>query len=558
MAWASSERTQIGLDFGTTTTLVSVRDPGRRAQVVPLGRSTSWVPSLIGFDERSVLRFGDDAADTAAAYRSVKHAITSRREKISLYCASGDNLEISRTEAISGLLSHVADLAEAAGVPLRTAEVRLGCPAIWDGEQRTLLSDAARQAGLQSAVTDVLDEPIAAALAWADRSHHKSDRVLVFDYGGGTLDIAVVNIEHRNGAPQLTVLSARGIGRAGDELDAAIAQDLRQDLEAVGYDLRQGPNPQFAGGRLLEAATDLKILLSQSTRPELSTTMGPGFESAPALHYSVERLEQAFAGQLRDALEYARAALCEAAIRVGVFDTISALRQAGLVELCRAVGIGTVLLAGGMSKIPAVARAFRAELGDGRVSIESLDPGPALAGAQESVVRGLAVSPALYDSLNLSHPAFDLVLEYKAADGAVVLEVVYQAFTPLFTQSDVMNRDAPDSLGYRYVYDTGELQRDAVGRIYARGVNGTLYPFRLKNGLFEEALVRLSRHSRLQVTLFVNGRIRIDDGTYHVANYRIQRWPMLDRRTRQIVDLEFLPPSFGGGRQDLSQDWWRE
>lgn len=548
---------RIGLDFGTTTTLVAVQQPGTSAYAVPLGRATAWVPSLIGIDEHGALRFGDEAAGTPFPYRSVKKAITDRLTTVELRGADGTTVDIRRDDAISGLLSHIADLAEAAGVPVRDHPVQLGCPAIWDGQQRVALTDAAKGAGISAAVTDVLDEPIAAALAWKERSRARADRALVFDYGGGTLDIAVVSLESRDGISELTALASRGVGRAGDALDAAIASDLRCDLLRNGCDLDRLPNPRLAAARLLDAATELKILLSQPGSNQLSTSLGPGFASIPPVTYSVSHLEAAFTQQLDEALEYTRAALCEAAVRVGRFTSVTALRQASLSMLAEAVGIGTVLLAGGMSRIPVVERAIREALPHVK-RIESLDPDRGLADVQASVGIGLAARREHFDSLNLSRPAVDLVLEYETRDGRVARDTLYPAFTALYTASQVLGTDDPRSLGYRCAYDTSGVERETTGRLVARGLDGRSYPFRVDRDETDYIEIHLSRLRGLRLGLYVDGRMQIDDGTRRSRAFRIKRWPMLDREMRRVVDMESVPDPFGGGKPNGIYDHWRE
>ena len=116
---------------------------------------------------------------------------------------------------------------------------RLGCPAMWDGAQRRRLIENALRAGIAVGDNTLIDEPIAAGVAWIV---HRTERMnqsvqgklLVFDMGGGTLDLAVLDVNASSGdVPEIHVQAATGMGRAGDALDRAIVSDLRQQLETL-------------------------------------------------------------------------------------------------------------------------------------------------------------------------------------------------------------------------------------------------------------------------------------------------------------------------------------
>src|SRR5262249_2013927 len=149
--------------------------------------------------------------------------------------------------------------------------VRLGCPAMWDGRQRRRLLGAAQRADLPVVLATMVDEPVAAGIAWLANQPSETGplRVVVFDMGGGTLDIAVLDVRggtHR----ELAVLAAVGMAEAGGAVDEAIAADLDDELVKAGIDVDAAPFPGRAQVRLREEARLAKIRLSVSDEHVIS------------------------------------------------------------------------------------------------------------------------------------------------------------------------------------------------------------------------------------------------------------------------------------------------
>ncbi len=197
---------------------------GRQPVVLPIGRTTTYLPSLFGLDDAERLVVGDPAASLPLdrVKRSVKRCITRREHEIVL----GDGSPLTADEGIRGILAAIAREARAGGLELSPETTRLGCPAMWDGQQRQRLLDLAEHAGLPVGDHTLIDEPVAAGVAWVQqqrsRGREVEGKLLVVDMGGGTLDVALLDVVAEVGHdPEISVLSSWGLDEAGDSLDEA-------------------------------------------------------------------------------------------------------------------------------------------------------------------------------------------------------------------------------------------------------------------------------------------------------------------------------------------------
>ena len=232
----------VGVDFGTTTSLLAEGAANRQPLVLPLGRTTRYLPSVFGLDDQNRMLFGDDATGLAPARvrRSVKQCITRNEDEIWLE----DGSLLSADDGIRGILAAIAVNARVGGADLSPETTRLGCPAMWTGGQRQRLLDLASQAGLPVTDHTLIDEPVAAGVAWVQRqrslNRDVAGKLLVFDMGGGTLDVALLDVVSEMGHdPEISVLSSWGIDEAGDSLDDAIAAELERDLVDLGVDVEK-------------------------------------------------------------------------------------------------------------------------------------------------------------------------------------------------------------------------------------------------------------------------------------------------------------------------------
>lgn len=413
----NGERPTVGLDFGTTTTLVA-----SHRGVVPIGTSDPWMPSLVGYGDVSVVagEHAQDLTDDQVA-RSVKRSITDSHTFVRLDTPTGFR-DVRADDLIVAVLREAAGRAAANGLKVTDRRALwLGCPAMWDGKQRRRLADAARRAGLPVGLANLVDEPVAAGIAWlADRAVHSAEplRVLVFDMGGGTLDIAVLDVRGSNHR-DVSVLAAIGMAEAGDTLDEAITVDLDYALSAAGVDIDSLSKPERARRHLLHhAAPEAKISLS--TEQEHPVVLSPRlFGSADEVWYTRQQLNAAFEPQMDHALQYVAVALRAARVTELAAGTAADLLRVPIEEL--AAGVDVVLLSGGMSHAPYVMERMRGFFPPStRIEFAATPP-------ENAVALGLAKAPQ-YGRINMYRPAFDVVVEWSRGRES---RTIYDAYTPL-------------------------------------------------------------------------------------------------------------------------------
>ena len=420
-------------------------------------------------------------------------------------------------DVITALLKEVATRAGDQVIDVATpGAVRLGCPAMWDGPQRQRLIRSAARAGIAVGDNTLVDEPIAAGVAWiVHRTERKNQNVrgklLVFDMGGGTLDLAVLDVSASSGdVPEIHVQSATGIGRAGDALDNEIVSDLRRQLEEAGIDVDRLPRQGALGDALLRAAREIKV--------ELTTTQDVAVAAStyvdahiPVLHYTREALEIAFRPQLEQAEELVWAVLRAARTTYAESYTPWDVRRQTTAQL--AAEIDYVLLAGGMSRVPAVANHLSRMFPLAEIHLEAgVDP-------QELVAAGLSETIG-YDRLNLHRPGFDFVLEWGDGNGGPVSrETLYNAYTPFYEPWEAMSRNRID---YQWRSPAGLLPRRGQGILRVVSVQDG--PINMAvDGTEAPGLAVAFGHGEVVLTLATNGRVWIRDGLGNVQALRVEK-----------------------------------
>ena len=543
----------LGLDFGTSTTLVAL--PGLEPRVFPIGKEAgnTWLPSIISIDDSAEWLVGEDADKGAIAnqFRSPKSAITHDKQHL----RNANGVEILADEAIRRIIVEVSNRCIENGFK-NFSQVRLSCPAMWTGTQRKRLVKLVNEAGFVSDIDHVLDEPISASIAWWWSRFSKGlkidqkKRAVIFDLGGGTLDVAVVDIYPRPGMPEMTILSARGIAIAGDELDKALAKHLTDRLlEECKFDVKSQTEQALVEVAIRLAARECKEILS--TVDETTFHVDPRIAKVPTLKILRVELNDVYSQQMQLAINCVDAALREARMKAG--DNLSGpeIAKISLNEL--GAEIDFIVLAGGMSQIPKVAEDLQALMPKAQIEFATSDPRT----STSAIVLGVANQNEFAD-LNIHRPNFDFVFSYNDRSGIEHKKVVYPAFTPLYSPEQVMRGD--DLLGFSIDWKPEHFPLSGKVYLSVETIGGRKVSLRNHDSSEDlELEFEADKFEGIRMKIYANGKIIINDRSGRTFIARVREWPHI--RWTSTMDfskfalkLELAPETAVSGK---GTDWWR-
>jgi molecular chaperone DnaK len=318
----------VGIDLGTTNSVVSVLEAGEPV-VIPNSEGARTTPSIVAFSKAGEVLVGEVAKRQAITnpdrtFRSIKRQMgtTWTSEDI-------DGKKYTPQEISARTLMKLKRDAEAyLGDTVTDAVITV--PAYFDDAQRTATKEAGAIAGLN--VLRIINEPTAAALAYGLDKSSQDETILVFDLGGGTFDVSVLEI----GDGVFEVKSTHGDTHlGGDDWDQRIIDWLTQQFKSAhGIDLAQD---RMAVQRLKEAAEKAKIELSQTQQTQINLPFITATAEGP-LHLDESLTRSKFQEMTADLVERCRVA----------FD--QAIKDAGLTKS----QVDHVILVGGSTRMPAV------------------------------------------------------------------------------------------------------------------------------------------------------------------------------------------------------------
>ncbi|MHC5251767.1 molecular chaperone DnaK [Listeria kieliensis] len=324
----------IGIDLGTTNSAVAVLEGGE-AKIIPNPEGARTTPSVVGFKngERQVGEVAKRAAIT-----NPNTVISIKRHMGTDYKETIEGKDYSPQEISAIILQYLKGYAEDyLGEKVDKAVITV--PAYFNDAQRQATKDAGKIAGLE--VERIINEPTAAALAYGMDKTDKDQTILVFDLGGGTFDVSILEL----GDGVFEVHSTAGDNNlGGDDFDQKIIDYLVAEFKKEnGIDLSQD---KMALQRLKDAAEKAKKDLSGVMSTQISLPFITAGEAGP-LHLEVNLTRAKFDELTSDLVERT------------VGPTRQALKDAGL----SASDIDQVILVGGSTRIPAVQEAITKELG---------------------------------------------------------------------------------------------------------------------------------------------------------------------------------------------------
>lgn len=318
----------IGIDLGTTNSCVAVME-GKEATVIPNSEGSRTTPSVVAFSKDGERLVGNIAKRQAVANHA-RTVSSIKREMGTDYKVKIDDKEYTPQEISAMILSKLKADAEAY-LGQKVTQAVITVPAYFSDSQRQATKDAGKIAGLE--VLRIINEPTAAALAYGlDKEENKNQKILIYDLGGGTFDVSILEI----GDGVFEVLATNGNTRlGGDDFDQLIMDYVVDQFKKDnGIDLSKDP---AAMQRIKEAAEKAKIELSGVTKTSISLPFITADQNGPK-HIDMELTKAKFNEMTADLVEKT------------VGPTMAALKDAGL----KASDLAKVILVGGSTRIPAV------------------------------------------------------------------------------------------------------------------------------------------------------------------------------------------------------------
>ncbi len=369
----------IGIDLGTTNSAVSVLEGGE-AKIIPNPEGNRTTPSVVA-SKNGEIQVGEVAKRQAVTNPDTIGSIK-RHMGESGYKVSMGGKDYTPQEISAMILQYMKGFAEDyLGEKVDKAVITV--PAYFNDAQRQATKDAGRIAGLE--VERIVNEPTAAALAYGLDKDDKDEKILVFDLGGGTFDVSILEL----GDGVFDVLSTAGDNHlGGDDFDQKIIDYLVQEFKKEhGIDLSQD---KMAAQRLKDAAEKAKKDLSGVSQTQISLPFITASEAGP-LHLEMTLTRAKFEELVDDLVERTKNPVRQAISDAGI----------------SASEIDEVILVGGSTRIPAVVEAVRKETG--KEPNKSVNPDEVV--AMGAAIQGGVISGDVKDIVLLDVTPLSLGIE---------------------------------------------------------------------------------------------------------------------------------------------------
>ena len=388
----------IGIDLGTTNSCVAIME-GSSTRVIENAEGDRTTPSIVAFTKDGEVLVGAPAKRQAVTnpkntFYAVKRLIGRKftdaevqkdldivpykilkHDNGDAWVETSDGKRMAPPEISAKVLMKMRKTAEDyLGEPVTEAVITV--PAYFNDSQRQATKDAGRIAGLE--VKRIINEPTAAALAYGlDKSIGKDRKIAVYDLGGGTFDVSVIEIAEVDGEKQFEVLATNGdTFLGGEDFDMRVIDYLVEEFQKEqGIDLRKDP---LALQRLKDAAERAKIELSSAHQTDVNLPYVTADASGPK-HLNIKltraKLEALVEDLVKRTIDPCRTAINDAGIKVG--------------------DISEVILVGGMTRMPKVQEAVKDFFGKEPRKDVNPDEAVAVGAAIQGAVLGGAVKDVL-------------------------------------------------------------------------------------------------------------------------------------------------------------------
>ena len=521
--------------------MVAVRDGLDSApQILPLGTGADpWVPSLIAQTDPIVVGESAESSPPELQVRSIKSGLTRGKEWRDTQLLDLNDDQVG--EYVKAILAEVIKRAASKKSDLFIdAKVYLGCPALWSFGNRKILADIANELGLDVDVLDILDEPVAAGVQWiksewrdGTQGLELSGKTLIFDAGGGTLDVALLEVSGTEN-PEISVLSADSLARSGDDIDNSIVAHLIEEDKSLVINSQN----QIL---MSNAARRLKEILSK----DLSANVQVAFPVGKSFALTRGKLEELVEEQVLESLSLVERVLRQSLLRADSATSTATIRSTKLEEIAKEVK--HVVLVGGLSQMPIFTSRLQQIFRSATIT--------QISRPQQSVAEGLTYANTVIH-LNMPRPPLSFVMKPIRTDGDVV--VLYEAFGEIVNHWEALQGNS--LLGH-----TADLRSliDGVYEITCVLPNRerTEIPIVINHGFTQEECtsIRVEHNSRLEnekvfFKLYATGEFVISGkGTY--LHLRAKTWGRL-RSGRELIEplkADVVAPTFAhDGRNDAS------
>ncbi len=370
----------IGIDLGTTNSAVAVMEAGSPS-IIPNAEGNRTTPSVVAFTKEGDRLVGE-TAKRQAVMNPDRTVSSIKRDMGSAKKVNIDGKDYSPEEISAMILQKLkSDTESYLGEDVTEAVITV--PAYFTDAQRQATKDAGRIAGLE--VKRIINEPTAAALAYGLDKEHNSAKIMVYDLGGGTFDVSILEV----GDGVFEVLATRGNNRlGGDDFDQKIMNYVNdQFMKENGVDLLKDPT---SDQRLKDAAEKAKKELSTAMTSTINLPFITAVNGQP-VHLNMDLTRAKFDELTSDLVKKTEA------------PVLDALKDAGLA----ASDIDKVLLVGGSTRIPAVQESVKKLIG--KDPQKDINPDECV--AMGAAIQGGVLSGEVKDLLLLDVTPLSLGLE---------------------------------------------------------------------------------------------------------------------------------------------------
>ena len=505
----------IGIDLGTTNSCVAVMEGGE-AVVIPNAEGSRTTPSVVAFTKEGERLVGEIAKRQAVA--NPDHTISSiKREMGTNYKVKIEDKEYTPQEISAMILTKLKNDAEKY-LGEKVTEAVITVPAYFTDSQRQATKDAGKIAGLE--VKRIINEPTAASLAYGiDKDDNKAQKVLIFDLGGGTFDVSVLEL----GDGVFEVLATAGNNRlGGDDFDKRIMDWVVSEYKAsTGVELDKD---KMAMQRIKEASEKAKIDLSGVTKTKISLPFIAMNNGVP-MHLEMDITRAKFD------------ALTEDLVKATIKPMQQALSDASLDYNA----IAKVIMVGGSTRIPAVYDAVKKITG--KEPYKGINPDECV--ALGAAIQGGVLAGEVKDMLLLDVTPLSLGIETL---GGVCTKLIERNTTIPTSKSQVFSTAADNQTAVDIHVLQGERQfaRDnkTLGRFELvgiapapRGIPQIEVRFDIDaNGIVSVSAIDKATNKSQSIT--ITASTNLSEADINAAVQDAEKYAEEDRKRKALIDAK--------------------